>query len=76
MSTDPYWRIIGDQQKFYDFELMKAEAQQRMIASDTDTIECDITRTIGRIRRSDNENYQVRRDTPSFGMNSDAPLRT
>ena len=49
MSTDPYWRIICDQQKFYDFELMKAEAQQRMIESDTDTIECDITKTIGRI---------------------------
>jgi hypothetical protein len=64
MSTDSYWRIIGDQQKFYDFELLKAEAQQRMIGSGTDTIECDITRTIGRIhintpltlRRSDNEN--------------------
>jgi len=33
MSTDPYWRIIGDQQKFYDFELLKAEAEQEFICS-------------------------------------------
>lgn len=49
MSTDTYWRIIGDQQKFSDFESLEAEAQLRMIASDATTIDCDITRTIGRI---------------------------
>jgi len=49
MSTYTYWRIIGDEQKFYDLESLQAEAQLRMIASDATTIDCDITRTIGRM---------------------------
>tara|TARA_R110000868_G_scaffold164531_2_gene397197 strand:- start:496 stop:678 length:183 start_codon:yes stop_codon:yes gene_type:complete len=49
MSTDTYWRIIGNDQKFYDLDLLEAEAQLRMIASDATTIDCDITRTVGRI---------------------------
>lgn len=49
MSDGTYWRIVGDQQKFYDLDLLKAEAELRMIGSDTTNIECDITRTIGRM---------------------------
>ena len=49
MSTYTYWRIIGNEQKFYDLESLQDEAQLRMVASDATTIDCDITRTVGRI---------------------------